>query len=289
MEIDRLITLHTPHAAETAQAARHRLPILMYHRLAAETEHCPAFRRLCTSPARFAEQMGWLAAAGWHATTLSEALTAPPERKVCALTFDDGFHDFLTDGAPVLESRAYRATVYLPTAFIGYTRRQFQNHDCLTWAEVRSLHRDGFEFGSHTVTHPHLHDLSWHGIDRELGESKTRLELELDAPVAGFSCPYAFPQDDTVFARGLALALQDFGYTHGVTTVIGCAHRGDDPFLLKRLPVNDADDEELLLAKLDGHYDWMAGPQTWTKAVRHFLSPARAARTDSRPCTQPIM
>ena len=36
-----------------------------------------------------------------------------------ALTFDDGFFDFYTSAFPLLQEFGFRATMYLPTAFIS--------------------------------------------------------------------------------------------------------------------------------------------------------------------------
>lgn len=284
MSLDRFVTLRV--ARPPVAPERDLVPILMYHRVAAEPEAGPAHRRLCTSPARFAQHLAWLADAGWTATTVGAALAANGHR-TCAITFDDGFREVLTEAMPALADRRFRATIYLPTASIGHSRRRFQGHDCLTWREVRMLHRQGYEFGSHTVTHPHLERLPWSAIDRELEESKRRIELELEAPVDGFSCPYAFPSANDPFARGLALALRDFGYTHGVTTAIGRAHRRDDRYRLRRLPMSEADDEELFRAKLEGRYDWMAEPQSWSKRLRALLAPVATPPRTSPPCPTP--
>ena len=91
--------------------------------------------------------------------------------------------------------------MYLPTGFIGDDRRRFKSRECLTWPEVRELHRAGIEFGAHTVNHPVLYDLSLADIERELVTSKAQIEAELASEVASFAYPYAFPQADRDFLR----------------------------------------------------------------------------------------
>jgi len=61
------------------------------------------------------------------------------------------------------------------------------------------------------------------------------------------------------------------GYDTCVTTMIGRARAGDDPFRLKRLPLNDWDDDVLLAAKLNGAYDWLALPQDVFKRAKQLL------------------
>jgi hypothetical protein len=48
---------------------------------------------------------------------------------------------------------------------------------------------------------------------------------------------------------------------------------GDDPYRLKRLPVNSLDDPALFQAKLEGGYDWLAFPQAVIKHVKNRLRP----------------
>jgi peptidoglycan/xylan/chitin deacetylase (PgdA/CDA1 family) len=199
------------------------------------------------------------------------SLTSDPSSSPVVLTFDDGFQDFQRVAFPILQQHGFGATVYLPTAFIGETPRQFKNRACLTWSEVHALHRAGIEFGSHTVHHPRLVDMDWAGIEGELRDSKTTLEQRLCDSVKAFAYPYAFPQTDSAFAGQLRTALGCAGYKSCVTTQIGRVRADDDPFRLRRLPVNSSDDDSLLKAKIEGDYDWLGLPQAMSKTVRYWL------------------
>lgn len=273
MHLDRLITLRVVQPwRHWRTAAVRRVPILMYHRIATTPEPgVPSFRRLCTSPIRFCWHMKWLADAGWRGVPVSDVLRSPARpagERLCAITFDDGFRELFSFVAPVLKTFGFRASFFLPTGFIGHARRTFQAQECLTWSEVRRLHEDGFEIGSHTVTHRRLHTLPWETACRELTVSKATIESEIDARVGGFSFPFAFPEAATGFGSSIAHALSRLGYDYAVTTVIGRADPAAHRFRLNRLPVSDDDDRELLLAKLDGGYDWLRIPQSLSKRVR---------------------
>jgi peptidoglycan/xylan/chitin deacetylase (PgdA/CDA1 family) len=61
----------------------------------------------------------------------------------------------------------------------------------------------GVEIGSHTVSHPHLTRLSDAELQRELGESKQRLEDELAAPCRFLAYPYG-EHDERVRAAARA-------------------------------------------------------------------------------------
>ena len=217
-----------------------------------------------------------------------------------AITFDDGFRDFFTEALPALVEHAFTATMYLPTAFIGETRRSFSPSPrsslstinsplstafaCLTWSEVREAQDAGMRFGSHTVHHPKLYELPWPEIEVELRESRTELEHQLSRPVHSFAYPYAFPGGDREFCRRLADLVVASGYRSCATTIVGRVMPGDDACTLRRLPMNGADDAALLLAKLEGAYDWMEPAQQTFKRVKRLLS--RGTRRTEVPDSQ---
>jgi peptidoglycan/xylan/chitin deacetylase (PgdA/CDA1 family) len=288
MRLDRLVTLGvvTPlrraslllpgRRARPADRAR-RLPILMYHSVSADPEPgVRAYFRTAVTPRRFSEQMRFLQLRGWRGVSLRDglqALAARSAEKLAAITFDDGFGDFASAAVPVLREFNFSATLFLPTAFISECggRRRFRDRDCLTWPEVRQILAAGIEVGSHTASHPTLTDLTWPAIESEIALSKSEIESRLGCGVTSFSYPFAFPQLDAAFCARLREALIRAGYRCCVTTEVGCAAPGDDPYRLKRLPVNEEDDPALFAAKLDGDYDWLAGPQRACQALRRAL------------------
>jgi peptidoglycan/xylan/chitin deacetylase (PgdA/CDA1 family) len=297
MRIDRLISLNLVRPLRRAFDMDHAsgtttLPVLMYHSISDDSEPgSHPYYRVCTSPQRFRDQMQWLKNNDYRAVGLSAGLAwlnSPHGSNVTrhiAITFDDGFSDFYTHAFPILRQSGFSATMYLSTAFIGQSRRSFRpstinpqlstGRECLTWAEVRELHRTGIEFGSHTVHHPELVDLSWSDIQTEIQTSKAQIETEIGDLVRAFAYPYSFPQARPDFVGRFKDLLMAAGYETCVTTQIG-RHRPDaDLMQIKRLPVNSGDDVRLLQAKLEGGYDWLALPQLFSKSVRRHFSSSR--------------
>lgn len=261
------------------------VPILMYHSITEEAE--PGVRgyyRLNTSPSLFRDHLQLIKDEGYCAKGLDAAWSdqGMPNNRAGAgdsagpqvvLTFDDGYQDFLTHAWPALAGFGFSATVFLPTAFIGDRRSAFKGRPCLTWAEVRELHSCGVEFGSHTVNHPKLWELGESELKAELHESRCTIEDNLGAAVSTFAHPYAFPLQDRAYVNRFRSAMDSAGYSLGVTTSLGSAGLKDDPWILKRLPANGADDVRLLRAKLHGAYDWLALPQRAFKAAKGWLRP----------------
>lgn len=251
-----------------------KIPILMYHSVADEDESAmgPYFR-IAVPPALFMQQMAWLHDHGYQTASLASAIgrlqaSRGTAAKTVVITFDDGYRNFCRHAFPALERFGFTATMFLPTASIGDQPRIFNKRECMTWGEVRELQQRGITFGSHTVTHPQLHDLQPDRIREEILRSRQTIEDKTGCPVDTFAYPYAFPQTDAPFKAMLREILQESGYRYGVCTQIGRADSASDPLFLERLPVNSADDPALLKAKMAGDYDWVGGMQTLVKRIR---------------------
>jgi len=135
----------------------------------------------------------------------------------------------------VLRRHGFTATVFLPTDYIGNGRPTLQGKAHLTWDRVRELSAAGITFGSHTCSHPQLHDLGPEEITRELSTSKQTIESQLNVsagqPVSrsagqprgvdSFCYPYKFPEHDIQFVSTLSKVLRSVGYDCCLSTRIG--------------------------------------------------------------------
>jgi peptidoglycan/xylan/chitin deacetylase (PgdA/CDA1 family) len=260
--LDRFVTLYlrSPISRVIRDRKEPGIPILMYHKIANGQEtRGSSYYWTSTSPRRFGLQMNYLHENGYRVVPLRgidrclERLK-PGEKPPVVLTFDDGYQDFFTNAFPVLRRFGFGATVFLPTDLL---EREAERNTYLTWRQVVDLHSQGIEFGSHTLTHRRMFELSLPEIEREVRDSRGAIEARIEAPVASFSYPYAFPQEDRKFTGMLAGLLKESGYRYAVTTIIGRASSKDDRYALKRIPVNEGDDEALFRAKLEGNYDWL--------------------------------
>ena len=284
---DRFATLYLVNPLRSSSSNRTpSIPILMYHSVSdgskgdssegkREADAHPYYRT-STSPQRFAEQIKYLQGNGYRTVSLAEGVgglrgESPAAHKQVVITFDDGYQDFYRHAFPVLSQYGFSATVFLPTAYIGESPISFKGRDCLTWVEVRELNRHGIRFGSHTVTHPQLRDLSCAAVKEEISSSKKTIEEKLGCEVDSFAYPYAFPQTDIDFRNMLRDLLVEAGYRNGVCTIVGLARSKSDPFFMERLPVNSCDDDALFQAKLAGAYDWIAKFQYASKLIRACL------------------
>src|SRR3954453_1652285 len=117
----------------------------MYHSVSTVSDG--PLRSLAVPAPVLAEQLTALREAGYQLLGLTAALarlTADPTAAVVAVTFDDGFLDFATDGVAMLAEVGAGATLYLAVGHLGQPAVWLgaRAADCsrlLTWAEVSSL------------------------------------------------------------------------------------------------------------------------------------------------------
>ncbi len=109
-------------AAESGNR-RNSLLILCYHGIALRDEH-QCWPSLFITAEQFRERLKALRRFGASVLPLGEALerlkrNSLPPRSV-AITFDDGFYDFLSLGVPILSEFRYPCTLYLTTHYCDY-------------------------------------------------------------------------------------------------------------------------------------------------------------------------
>jgi peptidoglycan/xylan/chitin deacetylase (PgdA/CDA1 family) len=100
--------------------------------------------------------------------------------------------------------------------------------DIMDWDEVRRMARDGFEFGAHTLGHTVLTHEPSESVEREIVQSKHRIEQELGTPVRDFAYCNGWYSDEII------RILLNHGFRSGVTTEDFPNVIGGDPFALKR-------------------------------------------------------
>jgi peptidoglycan/xylan/chitin deacetylase (PgdA/CDA1 family) len=164
---------------------------------------------------------------------------APLERAL-AITFDDGYRDNFECAAPVLEKLSLPATFFVVSQWIEtdavpwWDEQRGVRYPWMTWDEVRSLHRRGFEIGAHTRTHVDLGRVGALEAQDEIVGAQREIEQRIAAPVESFAYPYGGPHHLTdanreiVKAAGFRCCCSGFG---------GVNPAGADPFHLRRVSV----------------------------------------------------
>ncbi len=150
----------------------------------------------------------------------------------------------------------------------------------LTWAQVREMEESGLvSFGAHTMRHPILGYLADPAeVQQEVGECRRVLEQQLGHPVRTFAYPVGKPEH--IGEEGLQ-AVKEAGYRWALTTIEEVNNPQTDPYLLRRLPGDQAQPWLVMASELVDLLGVMSRlRKKYRERIRGF-SRSRSTSTDS--------
>lgn len=209
-----LISLRYPWWRKNKQGLR----VLCYHKVGTPPE--PNIKDLWVSPENFRKQVKYLIDNGWKTLTFKELYdiyknNAPLPEKSVLITFDDGYQNNYTEAYPILKELGAKGNIFLVWNTLGKTNI-WHKPDTEPWVnmctveEVKEMQQSGvFDFGGHTLNHPHLSRLEPEAVKSEIVESKKNIEEALGREL----CAFAYPYGDGAYDKQIRTAALDAGYT----------------------------------------------------------------------------
>jgi len=245
-------------------ASRGRPLVLCYHAVS-ETWADP----LAVRPAVLERQVRTLIWRGYRPVRAAETLSG--HGRLLHVTFDDAYRSIM-GAIPRLDQLGVPSTVFACASYADdgrpldvpelLTEVEANPEELATmdWDHLRGLVERQVEIGSHTLTHPHLTELSDSELNEELRTSRERLEDKLGRPCRFLAYPYG--EHDARVRAAARLA--------GYEAAFALPGREGDPIDLYEVP-------RVGIWRKDG--DFRATLKT-TAAVRRL---ARSLRRNSRP------
>jgi len=182
------------------------VPVLMYHSVSSSAS--TRFRPFTVPPERFAEHVEALRDTGREVRTVGEytgtvaepagmAASADALAGAVVLTVDDAFSDFHSEVMPRLLASGMRATLFVPTAYVGGSSRWLSREGegsrrLMSWSQLREAADAGVEIGSHSRTHRQLDLAPPDVLRQEVRDSRLELEDRLQQQVSTFAYPFGY-------------------------------------------------------------------------------------------------
>jgi peptidoglycan/xylan/chitin deacetylase (PgdA/CDA1 family) len=248
------------------------IPILTYHSLDGSGSI------VSVAPAVFRWQMAHLKSAGFRTLSLADVARfihegKPFPSRAFAITFDDGYENIYTDAFPVLQDHGFTATVFLITDYCGKMNTwpghvsPVGDQPLLTWAQVAELQHYGIEFGSHTMTHPDLTQITPETVETEIRCSRESLCDRLGTEAAAFAYPYG------KCAPWVIDMVRKY-YAAACSTKLGIATPGADLYLLPRVDMYYLSGKILIRTLRTRGLDWYLRYRQALRATKHWLNDA---------------
>jgi peptidoglycan/xylan/chitin deacetylase (PgdA/CDA1 family) len=147
------------------------------------------------------------------------------------LSFDDGLANVFEVGGDIMLSERVPATFFVATDLLGAGYEELLPYFAqlsayarpvrtMTWEQVRTASRAGFEIGSHTQSHARLSDISSDParLKRELAGARAIIEEQIGGPCRSFAWPYGTDRDIDDAGRA---AIGDAAYAIAFSAVRG--------------------------------------------------------------------
>ena len=197
----------------------HAIPALMYHSISEPSPGWPA--DLCVKPAVFEEHLQFLKERGYNVVTARQAMILLKSRQnvmnTVILTFDDGYEDNYTQAFPLLKKYGFRGNFFVIGKDIGKMFNQNGIVKYMTFAQLKEMHQQGMEIGSHTMSHDPLAVIKPNFLPWEIYQPLNLFYEKMGFWISGIAFPNG-SYNDAVVAE-----IQKYvKYEYGFSGVPGC-------------------------------------------------------------------
>ncbi len=174
----------------------------------------------------------------------------PLMRDAVAITFDDGYRDFVLNALPVLAALDAPATVFVMGG--EPMRAELGNeHSLLSSDDGALLKNPLVNVESHAATHRKLTRIAEHEARAELADSRSRI-----AEIFGVSAPVYLAYPKGAWNANVAEYAKDAGYDAAFTVGGRSVKHSDSPYAIPRIQVDSSTTSLEFSAKLTPAADW---------------------------------
>jgi peptidoglycan/xylan/chitin deacetylase (PgdA/CDA1 family) len=232
---------------------RQYIPVLMYHDVAVRPSR--ADDPFTVSASLFSEHLAALNDLGWTTGLVGDI---PSQRagelsKTTYLTFDDAFESFGSVVAPSVEAFDAKATVFVPTAYLGRRAEwpfagDSAENTVMSLESLADLDPTRIEIGGHGHQHLQSDLLSSATLRNEFRESRDILEQGLGRSITSMAYPFGYHD-----RRARRIAKQE-GYTRACEVGLGlhALGRGRDLCIRRLLITPEVTPDVLVQLMEDG-------------------------------------
>jgi transcriptional regulator of met regulon len=235
------------------KANKNGLTILTYHSISNEIEPDET-----VTPEEFERQLQYIEE-NYEVIPLEEAIEylQTDIEKVSGsivITFDDGYSDNYYNAYPLLKKHDFPATIFLISDFVENNGGKY-----LSPSQIHEMKKNNISFGSHSISHQILTNLTKEKMVREIRGSKDMLESQLGQRINFFAYPIGTRVD---FNDEIEEVVKTCKYSCACSNMYGMNGNNADIFALKRIGIETTDNFFIFKKKLNGALNIMSFKDT---------------------------
>jgi peptidoglycan/xylan/chitin deacetylase (PgdA/CDA1 family) len=174
-------------------------------------------------------------------------------RRPFILTFDDGYDNNYSNMLPLTREYGFTGVLFLLGDFSASANFWDEGEEpdavrLMSTVQKRAFVAGGWEIGAHTFSHPDLTKLDDEQARREIQESKTCIEKELNTSIVSFAYPYGNCDERT------KRLVRESGYEFGIATDSGGNTIEDDRLQIFRVNMFPGENAFQLYKKTSSWY-----------------------------------
>lgn len=213
---------------------RWSVPVLVYHSIDDQGGLCALPPILLRQHLEYLSVHGYV---GLKCSDLLGRLDSQVRTRAVVLTFDDGYRNFADVALPLLQEFGFTATVFPVVGRIGDVSdwgrlRSVPIRRLMAWSDLRAAAQQGIEIGSHGFMHRYLPECSTPELEREIKESKNRLEQGLGLELSTFCYPYGAYNDNVL------RLVMEAGYQQACASEYNLCTERTAPFEIPRISMD---------------------------------------------------
>ena len=218
------------------------LPVLMYHNVI-EKKNAKVWNNFCVELPAFEKQMDYLVENGYTCLNFEDLENIIKGTKECPkkpimITFDDSYCDTVNNVVPRLAVRNMKSIFSVVTGYIGKNsswEREVDGTPTITEEQIKKYAGPLLSFESHSEGHIHLTRHSVREVEKELADSKKKLETLTGQKVRAVFYPYGSNNENV---RSYSVKA---GYMFGVAIASSNKTVIPDPLEIRRVYVKPTD------------------------------------------------
>ncbi len=222
------------HFINTINPLNSGIKIICYHDIS------PKSWRFSVSPVNFEKQIRHIATNSKFISSamLQSYLSGKSNYSGFLITFDDGYQSIF-DIRQIVNQFYFKPVVFLLSDTQNVDRNQLNSEiSFLNKEQIYRLHQDGWEFGSHSATHPDFSSLNDNRLKSEIIDSKKMLEDKYQIPINYFAYPRG------VYNPIIKNMVESAGYSLAFSMDDSVVSSSSNPLILPRIGIDHSHDFE---------------------------------------------